>query len=116
MQKSRGCRSIVLSLSVLSFVSTLAIAAERKPLATSAATSQRAYEAMVAKGVAHLRTSGQAKDGSFSRHAGPGITALVTTALLRHGKSPDGPLVSKSLKYLESFVQPSGGIHGRESL
>jgi squalene-hopene/tetraprenyl-beta-curcumene cyclase len=41
---------------------------------------------------------------------------LVTTALLRHGKSPDGPLVSKSLKYLKSFIQPSGGIHGRDSL
>ena len=116
MQKSRGCRSIVLSLSVLSFVSTLAIAAERKPLATSGATSHRAYEAMVAKAVAYLRTSGQAKDGSFSRHAGPGVTALVTTGLLRHGSSPDGPLVSRSLKYLESFVQPSGGIHDPESL
>lgn len=68
-------------------------------------------EAIVAKGIDYLQTKGQASDGSFSRQIGLGITALATTALLRHGRSPDDPTVARSLKYLLANVQPTGGIH-----
>ncbi len=71
----------------------------------------RAYETTVAKAIAFLKSKGQAEDGSFSSHAGPGVTALVTASLLRHGLSPDDPFVARSLKHLESMVQQSGGIH-----
>lgn len=69
------------------------------------------YEQMVSRAVEFLRTRGQAPDGSYSKAAGPGVTALVTTAVLRAGRSPDDPFVARSLKYLEGFVQEKGGIH-----
>jgi squalene-hopene/tetraprenyl-beta-curcumene cyclase len=70
-----------------------------------------AYDKVVSKGLAYLSTKGQADDGSYSRFAGIGPTALVTTALLRHGRSVEDPHVAKSLKYLESFAQDDGGIY-----
>jgi squalene-hopene/tetraprenyl-beta-curcumene cyclase len=57
----------------------------------------------------------QDDDGAFTPGIGPGITALVATAVLRHGRSATDPLVAKSLKYLESFVQSSGGVHAQRS-
>jgi squalene-hopene/tetraprenyl-beta-curcumene cyclase len=76
---------------------------------------RRKYEQMVAKAISYLEVKGQAEDGSFSSVGGPGITALVTTAILQHGRSPDEPFVAKSLKYLEGFVQPDGGIYQTET-
>lgn len=70
-----------------------------------------AIEQAVTKAVEYLRVTGQAADGSFSSQTGPAVTALVTTALLKSGRSPDDPLVAKSLKYLEGFIQPDGGIY-----
>ena len=70
----------------------------------------KTYEQMVTKGIDYLKTKGQAPDGSYSGQAGPGVTALITTAILRQGRSPDDPLVAKSLKYLEGFVREDGGI------
>jgi squalene-hopene/tetraprenyl-beta-curcumene cyclase len=78
------------------------------------AEDAKSYEEMVAKGITFLEKN-QARDGSYSAQAGPGITALITTALLRHGRSPDDPVVAKSLKYLESFVQDDGGIYKPDS-
>jgi squalene-hopene/tetraprenyl-beta-curcumene cyclase len=69
------------------------------------------YEQTVAKAVRYLETRGRASDGSYSAQAGPGVTALVTTALLRHGRSPDEPFIAESLKYLQQFVQPDGGVY-----
>ena len=69
------------------------------------------YDKMVAKAVNYLRTTGQADDGSFSNAAGPGITSLVTASILVHGVSPDDPVAAKSLRYLEKFRQPDGGIY-----
>ncbi len=70
----------------------------------------KTYEKSVAKAIQFLSSS-QADDGSYSAANGPGITALVTTGLLRHGRAPQDPQVAKSLKYLETFVQPDGGIY-----
>ena len=43
--------------------------------------------------------------------AGVGVTALVTTAMLRNGRTPSDPAVAKGLRFLEGFVQPDGGIY-----
>jgi squalene-hopene/tetraprenyl-beta-curcumene cyclase len=67
-------------------------------------------DALVAKAIDYL-TKAQSPEGAFSSRAGVGVTALVTTGLLRNGRSPDDPLVARSLKYLEGFVQPDGGIY-----
>ncbi len=71
----------------------------------------KAYQQMIDRAVGFLKTKGQAEDGSYSSFAGPGVTALVATGLMRNGRSANDPMVAKSLKYLEGFVQPDGGIH-----
>jgi squalene-hopene/tetraprenyl-beta-curcumene cyclase len=53
----------------------------------------------------------QANDGSFSASGGPGITAIVTTGLLKSGRTAQDPIVAKALKYLESNVREDGGIY-----
>ena len=76
---------------------------------------RQAHERAVQTGIDYLRTSGQAADGSFSAQVGPGVTAIVTTAILRNGRTADDPVVAKALKYLEKFVQPDGGIYDPKS-
>ena len=84
--------------------------------ANEKADPQAAYQQTVDRAVRFLRTKGQAPDGSYSAEAGPGVTAIVATALMRSGRTPDDPLVAKSLEYLEGFVQGDGGIHKPGSL
>jgi squalene-hopene/tetraprenyl-beta-curcumene cyclase len=66
---------------------------------------------MVDRAIAFLATKGQADDGSFSANQGPAVTALITAAVLRHGRSPEDPLVARAIKYVEKFVHPDGGIY-----
>jgi squalene-hopene/tetraprenyl-beta-curcumene cyclase len=96
----------------LSVALSTAIAAALPPAASAAdETTAKKYEQMVDKAIAFLGTKAQAADGSFNAAAGPAVTALVTTAVLRHGRSPDDPLVAKALKYIERFVREDGGIY-----
>jgi hypothetical protein len=56
----------------------------------------------------------QGEDGSWSpRTAGPGVTALVVSALLRNGYGDDDPVVAKGLEYLEKSVQKDGGVYNK---
>ncbi len=67
----------------------------------------------VDKAVDFLKTSQQA-DGSFSpKFAGPGITALVTAALLHNGVNAQEPVVAKGLKFLETKMKDDGGIYDK---
>jgi squalene-hopene/tetraprenyl-beta-curcumene cyclase len=101
---------------VLSIAGSIAIAAWQTPQVRGAddATTKK-YEQMVDKAIAFLATKGQADDGSFNAAAGPAVTALVTTAVLRHGRSPEDPLVAKALKYVERFVRDDGGVYAEGS-
>lgn len=76
---------------------------------TGAATQ---LNAIVDRGLKFLAEQGQAADGTFSSSVGPGVTALVVTAALRHDRPLDDPLVAKGLAALEKFVRPDGGIYG----
>src|SRR3972149_6378180 len=69
-----------------------------------------AYQQAVGRAIGYLQQA-QARDGSYSSQVGPGVTAIVTTALLRHGRTPNDPLVTRSLKYLEGFVHEDGGVY-----
>jgi squalene-hopene/tetraprenyl-beta-curcumene cyclase len=69
------------------------------------------YSTTVDQGIRYLVTHGQAPDGSYARRASVGVTAMVTTAVLRCGRTADDPLVAKSLKFLEEYIQEDGGIH-----
>ena len=82
----------------------------------SAAELRRQQEAMVAKATSFLLTKGRASDGSYSSFSGPGVTSLVTTALLRSGVSPADPRIEASLAYLRERIQPDGGIYQPRSL
>jgi len=73
--------------------------------------NRRDYEVTLSKAISYLRVKGQAKDGSFSRFAGIGPTAMITTGLLRNGVRASDPLVAKSIRYLEKHVRKDGGIH-----
>ena len=64
---------------------------------------------LVKGGVEYLRKA-QAPDGSFSKEAGPGITAIVATGLLQNDVPATDPMVAKALKYLESFVRTDGAV------
>lgn len=68
------------------------------------------------KALQFLATQGQAEDGTFSKEAGPGVTALVLTAALRHGKGLDDAMVAKGVKAMEGFIKPDGGIYGNGRL
>ncbi|HUT11724.1 MAG TPA: prenyltransferase/squalene oxidase repeat-containing protein [Thermoguttaceae bacterium] len=98
---------LVLGLTVLPGIA----ADEMAPVKGDAAT----YQQMVDRAIRFLQTKGQAPDGSYAAQVGPGVTALVTTGILRHGRSPDDPLVAKGLKYLEGFVRPDGGIYEKDN-
>ncbi len=78
------------------------------------ADDAKSFEQTVAKAAAFCQKS-QAADGSYSGDSGPAITAVVTAGLLRNGRTADDPLVAKSLKYLEGFVHPDGGIYAEGS-
>lgn len=80
-------------------------------LAAEGAAKSASLPQVVTRAVDYLRHHGQADDGSFSRQAGPAVTALVLTGVLRHGVPAGDPMVAKGLKYLESFVQEDGGIY-----
>jgi len=83
---------------------------------TTVPGSRAHFEQVSAKAIDFLRAKGQAEDGSFSSQTGPGVTALVTTGMLRHGRTADDPAVAKALKYLQSFVREDGGIYTEGSL
>ncbi len=106
-----------LRLPMLATIAALTLLALRPTAqAADAADLQATYQQTVDRAVRFLRVKGRAPDGSYSAEAGPGVTALVTTALLRSGRTADDPLIAKSLEYLEGFVRADGGIYKPGSL
>ncbi len=72
----------------------------------------RAYQKAVDAAVEFLGKA-QAPDGTYADDTvEPGMTAVVTTGLLRAGRGVNEPLVAKGLKYIAAQVKPDGGIHG----
>ena len=109
-------RSSPLSLLALTSLLLLATQLESARPDQSSSVDQRRRQQITARGVSYLRTKGQQADGSFSGETGPGVTALITTALLRHNVPASDPMTARSLKYLEGFIQPSGGVHQQGTL
>ncbi|MBX7074817.1 MAG: terpene cyclase/mutase family protein [Pirellulales bacterium] len=102
-------RKIAIGLFALGLVAL--VAAPLANGADEAPADAKQYQQVVSKAIDFLATTGQAPDGSYSASASPAVTALVTAGILRAGRTPDDPLVAKSLKFLEGFVQPDGGIY-----
>ena len=80
--------------------------------------TSKSYEQSVARAINYLKLA-QKDNGSFDPKRGDtegvGITALVTTAILRHGRTPQDPMVAKSLSRIEEHVQADGGIYSKGS-
>jgi squalene-hopene/tetraprenyl-beta-curcumene cyclase len=93
----------------------LAMPAAAEAAAKSAAGDAQAFQQAVDRAIGFLQIKAQAPDGSYAAASGPGVTAVVAAAILHNGRSPDDPVVSKSLKYLEKFVQPDGGVYRPET-
>ena len=70
-------------------------------------------DAMANRGIEFLRTRGQSDDGSFSGETGAAVTGLVVRAILEHrpAAAENDPVVRKAIDYLESKIQPDGGIY-----
>ena len=86
-----------------------------RPATSKAGAGDRVYQDTVNKAIEYFRTKGQAANGSYSAEASPAITALVTTAILRAGRTADDPLVAKSLVYLQTLARADGGIYAENS-
>jgi hypothetical protein len=91
-------------------LSSMSIGAEESTGKSNRGPDPEQYRRCIEKGLEYLQTQGQLPDGSYGTRAGVGVTALVTTAVLRCGRTADDPLVAKSLKYLEEVVQEDGKI------
>ena len=63
------------------------------------------------KGVAFLLQKGQAEDGSFSKQLNPAITSLCLSALLANDVPVTDERIQKGLAFVESHIQPDGGIY-----
>src|SRR5689334_10816078 len=114
LRSSTGCvRFTVMAYFALSiqFIANHAQAADEK----GAGPDPKQYQEIVDRGIQFLLNNAQAADGSFSKQAGVGVTALAVEALLRNGRSPDDPAVAKSLKFLEQSVRDDGAVAGARS-
>jgi squalene-hopene/tetraprenyl-beta-curcumene cyclase len=78
--------------------------------AHSAAGRPATLDQAVSRALAYFEQA-QANDGSFSAASGPGITAIVASAMLRNGRTANDPVVARSLKYLEGHLHEDGGIY-----
>ncbi len=103
----------VLGILVISLCGTAVLHAQTVQLSDK---QNNQLDAMQRKAIAYLQDIGQAADGSFSGEAGPGITSIVTVALLRNGVPVADPAVAKALNYLSGFRRPDGGIYQEGSL
>jgi squalene-hopene/tetraprenyl-beta-curcumene cyclase len=108
--KRRSKSGVALVTALVLCVSGTALVAQQKQNQTpqTGVSVGSSLGQSVSRAVAFLAQA-QADDGSFSKH--PGITAIVTTSLLRNGRTANDPVVAKSLKYLETHVREDGGIY-----
>lgn len=103
-------KQIMIALvAILPLTTALAFAEEKN------AVDAKAYAQAVDRAIGYLEKS-QTDDGSYAAYAGPGVTAVVATALMRSGRSPNDPQVAKAIKYLETFVQSDGAVSLPESM
>ena len=73
------------------------------------------FQSSTRLGIKFLLEKGQADDGSFSKQLSPAVTALCTSALVRHRVPLTDPRVQKALKFIESNIKPNGGIYATGS-
>lgn len=111
-QKRCGRYSSVALGAIVAVIATSVVATAQD--APAGGVDRARLNQAVSRAVSYFQQA-QADDGSFSASSGPGVTAIVATGLLRHGRSPDDPMVARALKYVEKNLHPDGGIYGEGS-
>ena len=97
VQNMRTRLALCLTLGLLAVLPPARLLASDGPSEPDA----KEVKAVVAKGVAYLRGH-QADNGSFSTQlAGPGVSAVVATSLLRNGVGLNDPMMAKLMAYLK---------------
>jgi len=116
MRRFHACCCLLLTLATTIGGGDLAhdTAARAAESQADAKSSHFKLAQLVEHGIAFLAAQ-QEEDGSYSSFAGTGVTSLITTALLRNGRSPSDPLIVRSLDYLQTQVRSDGGIYQRGS-
>lgn len=107
-------RAALQGILLLSFaLASSAVPAQSAPDTKVLATADvELHRQTVAKGVAYLLQQGQDRtDGSFSKQLSPAVTSMCTSALIRNGVPVGNPQVQQSLAFIQSMVQPDGGIY-----
>jgi squalene-hopene/tetraprenyl-beta-curcumene cyclase len=66
---------------------------------------KKSWEAVAQKAINFLKST-QDKNGGWSTDKSPGVTGIVLTGLLKSGLSAQDPTAQRSLKYIESLVNP----------
>jgi len=84
-------RTIRVAVAVVVLMVASALGA--KAAAASPFDAQVLTQQAVGRAIDFLQKA-QASDGSYAAANGPGVTAVVTVALLRHGRTPNDPLVA----------------------
>jgi squalene-hopene/tetraprenyl-beta-curcumene cyclase len=113
--RSGAIQSLALFAASVSIAATLVfstsprLSADDKPAPTPVkiAESRRAA-------IEFLKTT-QSEDGSWTSPTAPGVTGLITAALLKAGVQPSDPTAEKALKHLTTFIQSDGGIYETNS-
>lgn len=103
----------------MSGVSTLVPARADSPPGPETAKSEstanldQRIDRMANRGIEFLRTRGQSDNGAFSGETGAAVTALCVRAILDHRPAAvkTDPVVQDALKFVETMVQPDGGIY-----
>ncbi|WP_146578527.1 prenyltransferase/squalene oxidase repeat-containing protein [Neorhodopirellula pilleata] len=109
-------KRFVLALLLATSLGTAGFAADTKVVQTDSANranlNQR-IDQMSSQAIAFLQTRGQSDEGAFSGQTGAAVTGLCVRAILEHRPSAvtTDPVVKNALKFLESKVQPDGGIY-----
>ncbi|MDF1742079.1 MAG: terpene cyclase/mutase family protein [Gimesia sp.] len=97
-------------LMILSSICLMATAAEPEVIEVDLLTLKKTQM----QGINFLKNS-QLDNGLWTTETVPGISALITTALLESGVPAGDPVVAKALKRLEGYVQKDGGIYYTKS-
>ena len=104
-------------LSVLLVGLPLALLASLPETAPAQPKGAKTREQVIDAATAYLKTT-QAEDGTWSRAASPGVTAIALTGLLQTGKvKADDPVAAKALAYIASLAdEKEGHLAGTERL
>ncbi len=94
---------------------TFALLAFTVPVFAQSKTAPDAKELQAVADKAYDFLKGRQKaDGSFEPvRGGPGTTALIAAALIRHGRTADDPVIAKAMENLVNNVQKDGGVYNK---